>query len=1085
MFQVFCGPFQPSLETAFLKRLEDLSPGPGRTISVVTPSKELSSRLQRLLTVENNRTFLNVRFHTFYTLALDVLSAGGRSFGTVLTDDFFLDKLIDGLLRDHFASRHENLSRRLSSAFRETLRDLEEAGVDPDQFLEFHFEELVRDENDRARLKELLHLQKRLSARLKELDLLPFHALARRASQSLRENPSGKFPYAEVLYYGFYDLTGVQADFFQSVGEVCPVSVFFPYRHGHPAFSFSERFYKLKLHQGGVAPEHLAPGAASRAVGGALDGLFAPDKAGVRPKADAFHIISASGARDEIWRVAKEILRLREDPSNPVPYSQIGVTARSLEPYRAAVEDVFRENGIPFHLAASEPLLRHPIAKTALALLTLRRRDVPARALLDLAESPYLNFSRAQKVPAETRALVERLGIHSGWIQWQGKLAACAEGKVPSALSAGDARDLTASAVVLWPWLSGLHERLDPTRRFENWRGLVSHAMEILREYLAPPHDGVEGKAWAKTVASLESLALFDALNEPPGWTSFLEALEERLERASLEPERMGQGVRVASVMDARGDSFKVLFLVGLQEGLFPRSSHEDPLLRDGLRALMQQPAGYWISQKLAGYDEEKTLFYLTLSSASDKLYAVYSRSGDDGRAQVPSLYLRELVRAAGYDFSEELTSERSEAAGRLVDWVPRSPYAKLADVPADFLSPGEAVLNAARFGSDASPLLRAMGQEPGALNELLVRADTLNQWEEPGPRDGIIGKNAAFAERLARSGLSPKALDQFAACPFQFFLARVVNLGEEKDATERDEMAAWIKGNFYHKVLELFYRDLQSADFWNQAALDHGKWRPSFERAMAAAFREFTGESLGLYPLLWESLKGNLEANLRRFIEADIRDAVESGMVPTHFEKEISAVVPSEPPVVLKGRMDRVDVSADGRMRVVDYKSKLKFSNLEKAVAKGDERQPPAYLEILARAGRPWPGEDKFAGVLYREIEPPEGESLPRTATLDAESWRALRKSFLSQTAFFRDEMEKGLFPIRPSDTEHGHCGYCSFAAVCRKSHGPTRWRADNSAVRASHEDKLGLVSERVDEKPAKGGSPKTKPARAKEKKP
>lgn len=1063
--QVFCGPFQPSLETAFLKRLKDLSPGPGRAVAVVTPSKELSSHLQRLIAVENRKTILNVRFHTFYSFSLEVLAAGGHPLGTVLSDDFFLDKLIDGLLRDHFSSRRETLSRRLSGAFRETLRDMEEAGVDPDQFLEFHFEELVRDEDDRARLKELLSLQKRLSARLDELGLLPFHTLARRAAQTLRDNPSAPPPYAEVLYYGFYDLTGVQADFFQAVGEASSVSVFFPYRAGHPAFAFADRFFKLKLHQGGNTPEHLSADVKSRALGLSLDGLFSPNKPGVAPAPGAFRVISASGARDEVWRVAKEILALREDPAHPVPFARIGVVARSLEPYKVLVEEVFRENGIPFHLAASEPLLRHPIAKTALTLLTLRRRDVPARALLDLIESPYLKAVRERRIPPDGRALVERLGIHSGWIQWQGKLAACAEGKISSGFSVHDAAGFSARAAAFWPWLSALYERLDPARDFSDWRGIAAYALEILQEYLAPVHDGAEGKAWAKLVASLESLSLFDALGAEPSWTSFLEALEEKWERTSLEPESSGQGVRVLSAMDARGDSYRVLFLIGLQEGLFPRASREDPLLRDGLRALMQQPAGYWISQKLAGYDEEKMLFYLTLSSASEKCYAVYARSGEDGRAQVPSLYLRELARSCGMDFSEELAARQGGTSSggpeARVDWVPRSPYAKLDQLPAGLLSPEEAVLSAARSGRDASVLLRAEGREPGPLADLLARAESLNQWEEPGPRDGIIGESGALLQRFARGGLSPHSLDQFAHCPFQFFLSRMVGLGEEKDATERDELASWLKGIFYHKVMESFYRDLQSIGFWKDNNRAENAWRPVFERALALSFLEFTGESLGLYPLLWESLKGGLETALLRFIESDMRDIRESGLVPAYFEKEISASIPFDPPLVLNGRLDRIDLSADGRLRVVDYKSKLKTKDLEKSVLKGDERQPPAYLEILAHAGQPWPPENKFVGLSYRAIETREGDDVPPSASLDGDAWRRLRKSFLEQTAFFLQEMKRGLFPIRPSDGEGGHCSRCSFAAVCRKSHGPTRWRAENSAVAARHAEKLKLVPE------------------------
>jgi len=69
--------------------------------------------------------------------------------------------------------------------------------------------------------------------------------------------------------------------------------------------------------------------------------------------------------------------------------------------------------------------------------------------------------------------------------------------------------------------------------------------------------------------------------------------------------------------------------------------------LPDSIRSLLQQPAGYWILPKLAGYEEEKLLFSLIVMSATEKLYCLYQRSDDSGRAQVPSIYLRELCRPA------------------------------------------------------------------------------------------------------------------------------------------------------------------------------------------------------------------------------------------------------------------------------------------------------------------------------------------------------------------------------------------------------------------------------------------------------
>jgi len=64
------------------------------------------------------------------------------------------------------------------------------------------------------------------------------------------------------------------------------------------------------------------------------------------------------------------------------------VVARTLEPYRGCGRDVFEDNAIPYWLGSSGTLLRLPAVKRALNLLTLRRREFPARVVLDLIRSP-------------------------------------------------------------------------------------------------------------------------------------------------------------------------------------------------------------------------------------------------------------------------------------------------------------------------------------------------------------------------------------------------------------------------------------------------------------------------------------------------------------------------------------------------------------------------------------------------------------------------------------------------------------------------------------------------------------------------
>ena len=99
-------------------------------------------------------------------------------------------------------------------------------------------------------------------------------------------------------------------------------------------------------------------------------------------------------------------------------------------------------------------------------------------------------------------------------------------------------------------------------------------------------------------------------------------------------------GVQVLDAMAARGLSFRALFIIGMNEKVFPRFIHEDGFLRDRHRLILSETLGYKIDQKLQGYAEEALLFELLRSSATERLYLSYQRADTAGRPLAPSTYL-------------------------------------------------------------------------------------------------------------------------------------------------------------------------------------------------------------------------------------------------------------------------------------------------------------------------------------------------------------------------------------------------------------------------------------------------------------
>ncbi|MBI5202155.1 MAG: PD-(D/E)XK nuclease family protein, partial [Elusimicrobia bacterium] len=1022
--RVFCGPFTPSLEEAFLARLRELAPVPGRPVAIVAPSRRLAERLERLAAAENGLALLGARFHTFHSLALEALEESGGPSARFVGDGLFHDKVLDRILA---AARP---SRGLAAAYRSSVRDLIDGGVEPEAFEE-HLERLIPEPDDRRKLKALLMIAAEYRRELKSRGILPPSGLAREATEAVQAGrAAGLSRYAELLYYGFYDLTGAQADFFEAVTGAFPCSVFFPHAEGRPGYVFAERFLKVKL--GRAKAERLPQGGGKTALGPALDALFAPG-AHAAPKKGAFRVFSVSGARDEAWLVAKEILALRAGP-NPPEFSELGVVARSLEPYRAAIAEVFADNSIPFWTDAGGPLLRHPAAKLALTLLTLRRREFPSRAVLDVVQSPFCRLREGFEGARDWPLIVRKLGLHSGLSQWEGRLSPWLAKDLPLSGDEEGPKIPAAHVASLWKWLSGLERSLAGPSGLpaDPWPAMAAHARSVLEEHFAEPEPGPGRDAWEAALSAIDALAAFGAASPGAGFDDFLETLEEKLRRAELPAAPPNLGVRVLDAMAARGESFEHLFMIGLQERVFPRQVREDPLVPDAVRERLEYPGGYWILPKLAGYGEERLLFTLLAGSAVKTLTCVFPRSGDDGRAQVPSPYLRDLCRATGVELEKAIR-------------VPRRPFEKLAFAGTERLSPKEAALSAAGSSAALRPL-GELGLDHILLDGCREKLADLNRAGEPGRFDGVVGEPSKWLEATRREGLSPSALETYLECPFRYFASRLLGLGEVEEPGERGQLSPLERGKLAHSVLEKFHRALLETGFWSRS---DGRWEPHLDRALADGLGAKTWRELGVYPLIWEASRARLEGRLRALAAIDVARIRETGLVPSRFEHELEGEVRG---IRLHGRADRIDLGPGGRLWIVDYKSGRGPAKLKDKLKSMGALQPPIYLELAIAAGL---GPEKAAegAALYFLEGTKDRPGEPAIVTLGADEWRALRPAFWDNVAGHVARMFRGEFFIAPDEEMYGACERCSFASVCRKSHAPTARRAEGSKLLSDYE--------------------------------
>ncbi len=240
--QTVLGPFHPDLENALVdaiakhKATDLLSP-----LLILVPSDLLRRRLKILLSRERGLALLNVQLLTFHQLSLRLNAECGDT-PTELHSDLFLEEALRQIIRtgqpgaEPFAGIEDRAGG--CAALWQTLRDLRDGLVDPALALvalsEGHFSQPASE-----RTAQLLALLQTLQHFCDDQGIRDLSDLDRRATEQAPASPFLQ-QFSEILYYGFYDLTQIQLDFFLAVARHYPTKLFFPLlpvKPGHDAWT--------------------------------------------------------------------------------------------------------------------------------------------------------------------------------------------------------------------------------------------------------------------------------------------------------------------------------------------------------------------------------------------------------------------------------------------------------------------------------------------------------------------------------------------------------------------------------------------------------------------------------------------------------------------------------------------------------------------------------------------------------------------------------------------------------------------------------------------------------------------------------
>jgi RecB family exonuclease len=392
---------------------------------------------------------------------------------------------------------------------------------------------------------------------------------------------------------------------------------------------------------------------------------------------------------------------------------------------------------------------------------------------------------------------------------------------------------------------------------------------------------------------------------------------------------------------------FEHTFVVHANDGEFPRRPPTGVIFSDEERRALAE-RGLPLTHRELWLRRERALWRAVTRSPSVTI--TYRTADPNGVPLLPSLMVPE------HDASEEIPRTRFTWERPFSPAHARRSAAKLLAETKRRGKPGAVAVAEPAALSHAVLAAYAECQRregpPGSGRE----AGTLNPWNGELRDPWVLGE---LARRWGPDRVwSASQLESYAACPFIYFVQRVLRLEELEEAEE--ETSPLTFGGVAHTLLERFYPALLERSF--PAELDEAA-AELFQRIAAQVFAELEGSGdqwLGIAPL-WAVTKRELQQKVAEYLAYELptfgdwrphlfeyRFGDDEGSV---VEIEGCDVEGAPQALRLRGRIDRVDVRGAGPAavyRILDYKSG--GMPAKRYYEDGGALQIPLYMSALQR---------------------------------------------------------------------------------------------------------------------------------------
>jgi ATP-dependent helicase/nuclease subunit B len=679
-------------------------------------------------------------------------------------------------------------------------------------------------------------------------------------------------------------------------------------------------------------------------------------------KVENIELFLAQNQYSEIENVAKNITKLVRDKN--YKYKEISVITKNIDTYSNLVRAIFSEYNIPVFIDEKRELNQNIVIQYVLAILEVLSKNWSYESVFNYIKTGFLSLEEDEIFKLENYCL--KWGIRQN--KWKKEFNVNIDENQKEEIE----RLNEIRRQIVEPLLN-LKEKID---REKTGEGITKNLYKFLIE------QNIEAQLEDK-IQKLENESLIDLVNEyVNSYKILIDIFDEinlvfQKDKISLEKyiqilkvglKNSGLGkipgtqdqVTLGDVNRSRSHKARAVFILGINDGVFPSVNKNEGFLNDKDREILKEHGVELAKGTLERLYEDNFNIYKAFTTAEEKLYLSYISADSEGRAQRPASLISKIKKMfPKLQEESDVVSERDEIS------TCKTTYGELIKN-----------INKLRDGNEIDEkwyeVYKYYKENPEFKEKLKINLEGLKYTNLP---QNINKENI---QKLYGNTLttSISKLETYKRCAFSYYLKYGLKLNPKEEL----KIQSINTGTFMHEVIDEFFETikeqrLELAEFIYEneesEITPEEKLKQIIDKIIEEKLKQnknYVFISSQKYKLLVERLKRIILKALKYIIETLVQS--EFSVLGSEIEfardgkyKPIMLNLENGKRLEIIGKIDRMDIgkNEEGKyLRIIDYKSSAKDIDLNEVYA-GLQIQLLTYMDAICKEEDLMP-----AGILY-----------------------------------------------------------------------------------------------------------------------